>query len=81
MNQKMNELLGPAMGVISEFWEGYDDAHAPFGQRMETYRDYASTQFDKRMKVLERDYGKSLQEIVDSAIADMSEDDLATARR
>ncbi len=80
MNQKMNELLGPAMGVISEFWEGYDDEHGPFGQRMETYLDYASTQFDKRMKVLERDHGKSLQEIVDLAIADMSEDDLATPR-
>src|SRR5581483_10610 len=68
MNQKMNELLGPAMGVISEFWEGYDDEHGPFGQRMETYLDYASTQFDKRMKVLELDHGKSLQEIVDLAI-------------
>src|SRR6266566_1874991 len=25
MNQRMNELLGPALGVITEFWEHYDD--------------------------------------------------------
>jgi ribonucleoside-diphosphate reductase beta chain len=75
MNQRMNELLGPAMGVISEFWEGYDESNPPFGQRMETYLDYASTQFDKRMKVLERDRGKSLQEIAGAAMADLAEED------
>ena len=41
MIQRMNELLGLAMGVISEFWEHYDDEHAPFGQRMETYLEFA----------------------------------------
>jgi ribonucleoside-diphosphate reductase beta chain len=72
MNQRMNELLGPAMSVIAEFWENYDDEHGPFGQRMETYLDFASVQFDKRMKVLERDRGKSIEEIVKAAVADMS---------
>ena len=75
MNLRMNELLGPAMGVISEFWEHYDDEHGPFGQRMETFLDFASTQFDKRMKVLERDRGKSLEAIVRAVVADISEDD------
>ncbi|TMD77056.1 MAG: ribonucleotide-diphosphate reductase [Chloroflexi bacterium] len=77
MNRHMNELLAPAMGVISEFWEGYDEENAPFGQRMETYLDFASTQFDKRMKVLERDRGKSLAEIERAAIADLVADDAA----
>ena len=74
MNQRMNELLGPALGVVSEFWEHYDDEHGPFGQRMQTYIDFASTQFDKRMKVLERDRGKSLDEIVKAAVADITTD-------
>ena len=77
MNRQMNELLAPTMGVISEFWEGYDEANAPFGQRMETYLDFASAQFDRRMKVLERDRGKSLAEIERAAIADLVADDAA----
>src|SRR5213593_4877524 len=77
MNQRMNELLGPALAVVSEFWEHYDDEHGPFGQRMETYIDYASTQFDKRMKVLERDRGKSLADIASAAVADLVEEEVA----
>ncbi len=77
MNQRMNELLGPALGVVSEFWDFYDEEHSPFGQRVETYLDFASTQFDKRMKVLERDRGKSIEEIVKAAVADLTEDEMA----
>lgn len=77
MNQRMNELLGPAMSVVSEFWDNYDDEHGPFGQRMETYLEYASAQFDKRMKVLERDRGKSFDEIVKASVADLAEDEVA----
>ena len=75
MNDWMNQLLRPALGVVSEFWEGYEDEVGPFGQRMETYLEYASTQFDKRMKVLERDRGKSLEEIVKAAVADIAEEE------
>ncbi|HKW69424.1 MAG TPA: R2-like ligand-binding oxidase [Candidatus Dormibacteraeota bacterium] len=76
MNQRMNELFGPALGVISEFWDGnYDDEHGPFGQRMETYVEYAGAQFDKRMKVLERDRGKSIEEIEKAAVVDLALDD------
>ncbi len=77
MNQRMNELFVPALGVISEFWEHYDDSNAPFGQRMATYVEFAGAQFDKRMKVLERDRGKSLAEIAKATVADMTEEDLA----
>ncbi|HEX9364637.1 MAG TPA: hypothetical protein VGA47_12730, partial [Candidatus Dormibacteraeota bacterium] len=78
MNQRMNELLGPALGVVTEFWEHYDDENGPFGQRMDTYIDYASTQFDKRMKVLERDRGKSIDDIVKAAVADLAEEEASS---
>jgi len=44
---------------------------------METYVEFAGAQFDKRMKVLERDRGKSLAEIAKATVADMTEEDLA----
>jgi len=75
MNKRMNELLGPALGVVTEFWEHYDDENGPFGQRMMTYLDFASTQFDKRMRVLERDRGKSIDEIERAAAADITEEE------
>ncbi len=75
MNAHMNKLLQPALSVVSEFWDSYDEGAAPFGQRMETYIEYASTQFDKRMRVLERDRGKSLDEIARSAIKDLAEEE------
>ncbi|HET9781916.1 MAG TPA: R2-like ligand-binding oxidase [Candidatus Dormibacteraeota bacterium] len=80
MNARMNELLVPALAVIGEFWENYDEDNPPFGQRMDTYIDYASTQFDKRMKVLERDHGKSPQQIAEATIADLREEELAEVR-
>ena len=75
MNQRMNELLGPALSVVSEFWDFYDDNNGPFGQKMETYIEFASTQFDKRMKVLERDRGKTLEEIARAAVKDLAEEE------
>jgi ribonucleoside-diphosphate reductase beta chain len=74
MNQRMNELLGPAMGVVSEFWEHFDPDNAPFGQTMQTFLDYASTLFDRRMRVLERDRGKALAEIEQATLADIAEE-------
>jgi hypothetical protein len=46
---------------------------------METYIEFASVQFDKRMKVLERDRGKSIAEIAKATVADMTEEELAVA--
>ena len=76
MNERMNELFAPAIGVISEFWNGnYDDENGPFGQRMETYVEYAGVQFDKRMKVLERDRGKTIDEIEKAAVKDLAQEE------
>jgi len=74
MNARMNELLGPAMGVVSEYWEHFDPADAPFGQDMHTFLEVASTLFDRRMRVLERDRGKSLAEIERATLADIAAD-------
>jgi len=71
MNERMNELLGPAMGVVSEFWDHFDPSDPPFGQEMQTFLNFASTQFDKRMRVLERDRGKGLEEIEQAALAEI----------
>ena len=79
MNDRMNELFGPAMGVIGEFWDTYDSDHGPFGQRMGTFLEFASVQFDKRMKVLERDHGKTLAEIERAALADLMVEEAAGA--
>src|SRR5205807_6524480 len=72
MNERMNELLGPAMSVVSEFWDHFDEDDAPFGQRMQTFLDFASTQFDKRMRVLERDRGRNLAEIERATLDDIA---------
>jgi ribonucleoside-diphosphate reductase beta chain len=79
MDERMNELLGPAMGVVSEFWEHFDPDHGPFGQNMQKFLDYASTQFDKRMKVLERDRGKGVDEIEASTLAEIEREAVAEA--
>ena len=64
--------VGPAMGVVSEFWDHFDADNAPFGQEMQTFLEVASTLFDRRMKVLERDRGKSLAELERATLADIA---------
>ena len=72
MNARMNELLAPAMGVVSEFWEHFDPDNGPFGQNMRKFLEFASTLFDKRMKVLERDRGKRVADIEQATLADIA---------
>jgi ribonucleoside-diphosphate reductase beta chain len=75
MNGRMNELLAPAMGVVSEFWEHFDPDDGPFGQTMQKFLDFASTLFDRRMRVLERDRGKALADIERATLADIAADE------
>jgi ribonucleoside-diphosphate reductase beta chain len=74
MNARMNELLGPAMGVVSEYWEHFDPDHGPFGQTMQKFLEFASSMFDRRMRVLERDRGRGLAEIERATLADIAEE-------
>jgi ribonucleoside-diphosphate reductase beta chain len=72
MNQRMNELLGPAMSVVSEFWEHFDENNPPFGQEMQKFLNFAASQFDRRMRVLERDRGKGLVDIERATLEDIA---------
>ena len=74
MNARMNELLGPAMGVVAEFWDHFDAEDPPFGQQMQTFMEVASSLFDRRMKVLERDRGKGLADIERATLDDIAAD-------
>jgi ribonucleoside-diphosphate reductase beta chain len=74
MNERMNELLGPAMSVVAEFWEHFDPDDGPFGQTMQKFLDFASSMFDRRMRVLERDRGKGLRDIELATLADIAEE-------
>jgi hypothetical protein len=56
------------MGVVSEFWEHFDADAGPFGQTMRRFLDFAGVQFDKHMRVLERDRGKALRDIAGDAV-------------
>jgi ribonucleoside-diphosphate reductase beta chain len=57
----MNDLLIPALGVISDAFAAYDPM--PFGLEEATFIDYASSQFQKRIDRIERARGASLDEI------------------
>lgn len=72
INRRMNELFPSAMGLIAEFWEPYDSDNGPFGLNMGIFVDYSSTQFDKRMKVLERDRGKTLAQVEQAVLGDIA---------
>jgi ribonucleoside-diphosphate reductase beta chain len=74
MNVRMNELLGAAMGVVTEYWEHFDPDNGPFDQTMQKFLDFASTMFDRRMRVMERDRGKGLAEIERATLADIAEE-------
>ncbi len=75
MTERMHELLPLALGVTAEFFDRYQEGPIPFSQEPATFLEYAGTQFDRRMKVLERDRGRSLLEIERAAIADLEADD------
>ena len=57
----MNQLLGPAIGVVGDVFESYDPI--PFGLQPSDFTDYAIGQLQKRMDRLERARGASLEEI------------------
>jgi len=61
IEDKMNELLVPAMGVIGESFACYDPV--PFGLVLDEFVDYATDQFKKRIERVERARGASLEDI------------------
>lgn len=61
IQNKMEELLEPAMGVILEGLGNYEIL--PFGINMDEITEYAMSQFQKRMDRIERSKHQTLEEI------------------
>ncbi len=66
VEERLNELLPLAMGVVAEVFEPYETP--PFGLRMEAFADFALGQFGKRLARLERARGQTLEEVLGSRL-------------
>ena len=72
---RMNEIFPLALAITPEYWESYDEENAPFGLTMMEFVEFAASKFDTRMRVLERDRGKSMGEIEAAVMGDIEEDE------
>lgn len=70
LDNRMNELLTPAVGVIGDIFASYDSL--PFGLEIDTFVNYAMDQFSKRYERLEKARGAGIDEI--NRIADQQID-------
>jgi ribonucleoside-diphosphate reductase beta chain len=61
IEERMNELLLLAAGVIDEAFAAYETM--PFGLEIGEFSDYALNQFQRRIERIEQARGKSLEEI------------------
>ena len=77
---RMNEIFPLALAITPEYWETYDEAHPPFGLTMMEFVEFAANKFDGRMRVLERDRGKSMADIEVAVMGDIEEDERALDR-
>lgn len=79
LEERMNELLPLALGVVTESFVGDSEdgkpAVSPFGLEVEEFTSYAVVQFQKRMERIRRARGKTLEEIYQ--VANSIEDDQA----
>lgn len=66
IEQRLNELLPLAMGIVAEVFEPYPVP--PFGLRMEDFADFAMSQFGKRVARLEKARGQTLAEVLGTAL-------------
>ncbi len=63
IEETMNELLQPAMGVIGDSFARYPEGFKPFGLGLDDFIGYATGQFQKRMDRIERARGATLDEV------------------
>ncbi len=73
LEERMNELLPAALGVIGDVFAAYDPV--PFGLVEEDFTDYALAQFQKRVARLERARTMSLEEIASTTNVIIERDD------
>lgn len=65
VERRMGELLTPALGIIHETFEPYDEM--PFGLELEDFTDFAMTQFQRRLARIEKAQHQSLEEVLHGA--------------
>ncbi len=76
VEQQMNTLLVPALGVVTELYEGYEDTtELPFGLSMEEYVNYATGQFSKRFTRIERAREQTLEQLYQIADSEVVEEE------
>jgi ribonucleoside-diphosphate reductase beta chain len=64
VEQYMNALLMPALGVVNELFEGSEELEEmPFGQNIEEYLNYATMQFGKRYQRIQRAQEQTVEEL------------------
>lgn len=73
VDETMNELLIPALGVVTDAFDAYDPV--PFGLSEDMFIDFATSQFDKRVQRLEKARGVSLDELFRTTQAVIDQDD------
>jgi ribonucleoside-diphosphate reductase beta chain len=73
LEETMNELLPPALGVVGDAFAAYEVM--PFGLEESVFTDYALNQFQKRVERLEKARGASLEEIYRVTQRAIDEDD------
>lgn len=66
IEQRLNELLPLAMGIVGEVFEPYPVP--PFGLRPEDFADFAFSQFGKRVARLEKARAQTLDEVLGTAL-------------
>ncbi|HEX8393173.1 MAG TPA: R2-like ligand-binding oxidase [Longimicrobium sp.] len=66
IEQRLNELLPLALGVVAEVFEPYPVP--PFGLRMEDFADFALSQFGKRVARLEKARTQTLEQVMGTAL-------------
>ena len=64
VEQHMNALLMPSLGVVNELFEGSEELdEMPFGQNIEEYLNYATMQFGKRYQRIQRAQEQTVEEL------------------
>lgn len=64
IEQTMNVLLVPALGMVNELFEGSEGLEEiPFGLNMQEYLNYATMQFSKRFQRIQRAREQTLEQV------------------
>ncbi len=64
IEQTMNELLMPALGMVNELFEGSEELEEiPFGLNKQEYLNYAAMQFSKRFQRIQRAQEQTVEQV------------------